>query len=132
MNHARRIIDLAGKLSATVAKRRNPKIFDTLTFMNGNLEREGVGAGPWRRGKLQKIRKRRSRLADGGCHRGIAIGDGSDFIARRPLQYGLGSERARCEETDKGDERRLSEAHLILLVACDGCFRDRNRLKNLA
>src|SRR6516225_1000838 len=61
-----------------------------------------------------------------------AIGDGSDFIARRPLQYGLGSERARCEETDKGDERRLSEAHLILLVACDGCFCDRNRLKNLA
>ena len=43
VNHARRIIDLAGKLSATVAKRRNPKIFDTLTFMNGNLEREGVG-----------------------------------------------------------------------------------------
>jgi len=46
VNHARRIIDLAGKLSATVAKRRNPKIFDTLTFVNGNLEREGVGAGP--------------------------------------------------------------------------------------
>jgi enoyl-CoA hydratase/carnithine racemase len=44
VNHTRRIIDLAGKLTAVIGKRRNPKIFDVLAFANGNLERKALRA----------------------------------------------------------------------------------------
>ena len=74
VNHARRIIDLAGKLGAVIGKRRNPKIFDALTFANGNFEREALRARPWRCGDFEKIRQRRLRLAHGGRHGGIGIG----------------------------------------------------------
>jgi hypothetical protein len=70
VNHARRIIDLAGKLAAIVGKRSNPKIFDALAFANGNFEREAQRARLWRRGDFEKIRERRLRLAHGGAMAG--------------------------------------------------------------
>jgi hypothetical protein len=119
MNHPRRIIDLAGELAAIVGKWRNPKIFDALAFANGDLNGETLCAGRWRRGDLEKIGKRRLRIAAAmlGSVLGTAatssraafsntVWAASGVAARRPIRRMNGVFPANIADVSRGPDPR--------------------------
>ena len=118
VNHARRIIDLAGKLAAIVGKRSNPKIFDAPPSRTATLREKPSVPGF---GAAATLRK--SASVDCALRMAAPWRDRYRphwrFHRAPPSLIRFGQRAGRCEKTDKNDERCLSgeyRCHLCLVV----------------